>query len=392
MVQGPLKQMQIRRSGARAALFFIAWFVAAGIAVDRTWAADAFTVEHVEVDATAASAAAAREKATVAGQQEALQRLFDRLTPNDQRAALPHPSAAEISDLVRDFAVEDEKASAVRYLASLSVRFRPDDIRMLLRRSGVPFAETMSKPVVIVPLFKSSAGVSLWDGANPWREAWQNTERDGLVPFVVPLGDLDDTVALDAARAQSGDREGLTAIAWRYKAGNVIVATAEQRQQSGQALSIQLTTARFDATGNRDGAPATRTITADGSSPEAQWRHAAAIMAEGIEDAWKRTNLIRFDSEQSLVVNVPLGALGDLLDVRKRLGGVSFVRSYDVLYLARDAAQLRLNYFGDEHQLSIALAQSDLTLDQDATSWVLRRSGASRRVSTPDPSQVPRQP
>jgi hypothetical protein len=115
-------------------------------------------------------------------------------------------------------------------------------------------------------------------------------------------------------------------------------------------------------------------------------------MAEGIEDAWKRTNLIRFDSEQSLVVNVPLGALGDLLDVRKRLGGVSFVRSYDVLYLARDAAQLRLNYFGDERQLSIALAQSDLTLDQDATSWVLRRSGAPRRVSTPDPSQVPRQP
>ena len=40
-------------------------------------------------------------------------------------------------------------------------------------------------------------------------------------------------------------------------------------------------------------------------------------------------------------------------------------------------------------QLSIALAQSDLTLEQGATSWVLRRSGATRRTSAPDYSPQP---
>lgn len=384
--------MQNRRFGAMAAVLFMAWFVGLSIVPDKARAQDAFTVEHVAVDATADSAAAARERATLAGQQIAFNRLLDRMTLQDQRAALPHPSTAEIGDLVRDFGVESEKSSAVRYLATLSVRFRPDDIRALLRSAGVPFAETMSKPIVVVPLLKTNAGLSLWEDSNPWRQAWQDTQRDGLVPFVAPLGDLDDTVALDAARAQAGNAEGLTALAWRYKAGNVIVATAEPRQQDGRALALQLTTTRYSATGGREGAPATRTIMAEGSSPDAQWRRAVAIMAEGIEDSWKRTNLIRFDSEHSLIATVPLGGFGDLLDVRKRLGAVSFLRSYDILYLARDAAQFRLNYFGDERQLSIALAQNDLSLEQGTTSWVLRRSGAAPRVSTtPTPSPQPLQ-
>lgn len=381
--------MQNRRIGAMAAGFFMAFVAFLSLGIDRARAADAFTVEHVEVDATADSAAAARERAIANGQQIAFTRLLDRLTPHDQRAALPHPSAAEISDLVRDFAVEDEKASAVRYLATLSVRFRSDDIRALLRTAGVPFAETMSKPIVVVPLFRSNAGAALWDGVNPWRQGWQDTRADGLVPFVVPLGDLDDTVALDTARAQAGNAEGIAALAWRYQAGYVIVATAEPRQQDARALTMQLTTARYNADGSRDGTPSVRTVTADGGNAEAQWQHAAAIMAEGIEDDWKRTNLIRFDSEHSLVATVPLNALNDLLEVRQRLSNVSFLRSYDVLYLARDAAQFRLNYFGDERQLSIALAQNDLTLEQDATSWVLRRSGSKARTSAPNPVPQP---
>jgi hypothetical protein len=340
------------------------------------------------VDAPAETAAAARVKAIAAGQQAALERLFARLTPKDQRAALPHPSAAEIGDLVRDFAVEDEKTSGVRYLASLNVRFRPDDIRSLLRSAGVPFAETMSKPIVVVPLLKSKDDLNLWDEMNSWRQGWLNTQRDGLVPFIVPLGDLDDVVALDAGRAQAGDRQGLTDLAWRDKAGNVIVATAAPRRQDDRALSIQLTLARYSAAGDHEGTEV-RDITAEGATPEEQWQNAAALMAEGIEDAWKRTNLIQFGSERSLIATVPLDSLGDLLDVRKRLAGVSFLRSYDLLYLARDAAQLRLNYFGDERQLSIALAQSDLTLEPGVTSWVLRRSGSPRRAPAPDRSPQP---
>ncbi len=230
------------------------------------------------------------------------------MVPRDQRASVPHPAAAEIGDLVRDFAVNGEKTSAVRYLANLSVRFRPDDIRALLRSAGVPFAETMSKPVVVLPLLKSGAALQLWEETNPWRQAWAALDRDGLVPFVVPVGDLEDVVAIDAERAQAGDRQALAAIADRYKAGSVIVATAEPREQNGGTSAIQITTAQFTASGGDD-ETVVNTVSAGGQDGDAVWQRAAASMAEGIEDAWKRANLIRFDSARSLVATVRLNTL-----------------------------------------------------------------------------------
>lgn len=385
MIEALPRQRDLCGRGRIAALVLFAYV----LALSAVAMADVFTVEGVEVDATAASAAAARERAILAGQQKALDQLFDRMTPRDQRAALPRSSATDIGDLVRDFAVEAEKTSAVRYLASLTVRFRPDAIRAMLRGANVSFAETMSKPIVIVPLAQSSAGISLWEEGNPWLAAWQRNQRSGLVPFVVPSGDQDDAVALDGARAKAGDPEGLAALAWRYKAGNVIVATAEARPQDDRALSIQLTSAQFDAEGRREGTQV-RTIVAEGATREAQWQRAAAQMAEDIEDDWKRTNLIRFDSERSLVANAPLTALSDLIELRKRLSAVSFLRSYELLAVARDGAQLRLHFFGDERQLAIALAQSDLVLmAQDSTNWTLQRSVAGPRGAAADRLQQP---
>jgi hypothetical protein len=371
-----------------AAGFIMAWFIGLAAVLGSARAADVFTVEDVAVDVTADSAAAARERGMATAQQTALNQLFDRMVPRDRRASVPRPAAAEIGDLVRDFAVNGEKTSAVRYLANLSMRFRADDIRALLRSAGVPFAETMSKPVVVLPLLKSGADVQLWEETNPWRQAWASLDRNGLVPFVVPVGDLDDVVAIDAERAQAGDRKALAAIADRYKAGSVIVATAEPREQNGRTSAVQITTARFTASGGDD-ETLVNTVSADGQDRDAVWQRAAASMAEGIEDVWKRANLIRFDSERSLVATVRLTALSDLIEVRKRLSGVSFLRSYDVVYLARDAAQFRLNFFGDERQLATALAQSDLTLEQDAADWILRRSGAPQRASAPDGSSRP---
>jgi hypothetical protein len=341
-------------------------------------AADVFAVENVPVDARAESATAARERAIASGQQMALDRLFARLVPQEGRASLPRLSPLEVSDLVRDFAVEDERTSAVRYLANLSVRFRPDDIRALLRARNIPFAETMSKPIVVLPVQLSGGGALLWEETNAWRQAWADLRADGLVPFVVPVGDLQDVTVVDAQRAQAGDRQALAAIAERYGAGSVLVAVADSRRQSGSSLQVST---NLVPVGGGDAETQVRSVSAD-SFPQA-----AAAIAEGIDDAWRRANLIRFDNERSLVATAYVSQLGDLLDLRKRLSAVSLLSSHDVLYLARDAAQLRLHYFGDERQLATALAQSDLALEQTGEDWVLRRSG--RRQAPPDSAISP---
>ena len=188
--------MWIRR--ASIALFLGLLLAVAGLAVPVR-SADArshvFTVSGVPVDVTAETAAAARETAHAEGHVKAMEKLLARLLPRDE-LGLPRPlNAAEILAYVQDFSVANERTSDVRYLSELTFRFRPEPIRELLRANGLQHAETMSKPVVVLPIFGIEGEAVLWGEANPWWAAWAARPPGGwLVPLTVPLPPDSETV------------------------------------------------------------------------------------------------------------------------------------------------------------------------------------------------------
>jgi hypothetical protein len=75
---------------------------------------------------------------------------------------------------------------------------------------------------------------------------------------------------------------------------------------------------------------------------------------------------------QTLGVSVPIGSLRDWVEVRRRLAGIPAVQRAEVRALARTEGELNLVYYGDETQLVQVLAQSRLSLTQNAQEWVLR--------------------
>ena len=152
-----------------------------------------YEVNDVQVDATAESAAAARNEALASGEREAFHRLIRRLTMRENYNRLPNPDRATISTYVRDFSVSDEKTSSVRYLAKMHVRFRSRDIRQLLSEFGIPFTETISKPVLVIPVLERNGSYSLWEETNDWRLLWSNlSSNDRMAPLMHPIGDLTD--------------------------------------------------------------------------------------------------------------------------------------------------------------------------------------------------------
>ena len=122
----------------------------------NSWAAQAeiFDVHGIKVDVTAVSTAAARDQALAIGERVAFRELLERLTIRVDHPRLPNFSANEISAFIRDFEVAKEKASTVRYLATLNYSFKADDVRSLLIDQQIAFAETTSKPVLILPVYK----------------------------------------------------------------------------------------------------------------------------------------------------------------------------------------------------------------------------------------------
>lgn len=352
-----------------------------------------FTVHNVKVDVTADTAAHARDEAIAEGQEAAFKRLIARLTLAVDRSRLPAFGPDAVSEYVRDFEVADEKTSSVRYLATLTIRFKPDAVRAMLRQYGVGFAETRSKPLLVLPVYEVAGAVSLWDTPNPWRDAWGKVPPiDGLVPLVLPKGDLQDVATIGAEQAVSGDDKRLAAIAKRYGAADVLVARADLRSSGapsnggGSSPWLQVTLSRF-GTIPPDQTRVEAFYPKGSEDQAALFVRAASAVANEIEENWKRNNRLRFDTGNELTVEVPLRSLAEWIKIKHRLGNVAFIRRNDLIYLTRKLATLRLNFIGDEEQLRVALAQSDLTLEHGATSWVMHLGNGG--MSSDDKSGAP---
>ena len=361
-----------------------------------------FTVTHVPIDAEAASAAEARELAIAAGQRAALDTLLRRLTVVG--TDLPPPPDNIIATMVAGFAIDRELVSTTRYRASLTVDFDPTEVRRLLRVSGVPYAETVSKPVLVVAVQRDPGGILLWEDGNGWRRAWEERPpHGGLVPILLPLGDIIDLGTVDAAQALASDADALTALAALYGTTEIAVAVAGL---SGSAAVDKPAAPATPGAENDDGdAPAAgralvlsvRRIAAEesraiqktligreGENEQALLRRGTDRVVTLLEDDWKAANLIRYDEQRVLRTRVPIASLGEWVSIQRRLAALGMVASVDIDSLSLREGQLTLHYHGTEDQLRLALGQDDLDLAPEEDGWWLRPRAAPPEPGTPD--------
>jgi len=376
------------------AVFLAALVVLAlGMGAARAQTGQPYTVT-VNVDVEGENAQAARQAALAQGQRLAMRRLLERLTLPADHSRLPQVDPSRIEQVVRSMEIANERSSDVRYIADLTVRFDPDGVRRILDGAGINYVDSASKPIVVLPVWRSPNGPVLWDDPNPWRQAWaQGVPQGGLLPVIVPLGGLDDLQQVDASRAVAAEPEALTAIGSRYGAGEVLVAVADPA--AGTA-----TLTRFNLHSGQD-APAGQHDLPGGQGPEAYVPVVEDIVRD-LEARWKKANMVAVGAPQEIDVRAPLTAFDTWVQVRARLDQVNLIKSVEVRSLSRTQAMLRLSYLGDVPRLQTALRQRDLILTPDGfgsgsglgggQDWLLQIAGQGA-PSRPAPGQpTPGQP
>jgi hypothetical protein len=267
-------------------------------------------------------------------------------------------------------------------------------------QAGMRFAETVSRPVVVLPVYKLVQGIQetalLWEDGNPWRQAWASLPAGGgLVPLIVPIGDLTDADIVDADAALAGDEGKLGAIAARYRAGEVIVSVLTAREDArakATLLQHQLNRPRqvqppADAAQATPLAPERPIVVPQAASLEERLATIARDQARSIEEQWKRSHLMRFGDEQRLTFTLPLTTLGELVEARRRLSELSSIRRVEVTALTRKLARLAITYTGDPEQLQAAVLQKDMVLAPDPPDWQLRLAAPGAAV--PAAASVP---
>ncbi|MHA1538634.1 MAG: DUF2066 domain-containing protein [Alphaproteobacteria bacterium] len=345
---------------------------------------DPFTLEDVPIDARAGDTRKARARALAMGRAQAFRLLLRRLANTGDYGKLPKLDDAGIIGMIDGFSVREEKSSAVRYLALMTVRFKPGDIRALLKGAGVAYVDTPSRPVLVLPVYRSGKRVTLWETPNAWRDAWGRAPlKGGLVPFVLALGDLGDLGSINAKSALSGNKKKLAAIVGRYNAGEVLVALAHESKGKDGKPRLGISLWRFvPLTGMLK--PAGRFRATRGKDRKAMFLAAASAVARRIESRWKRENQAIIGGEPKILrVLVAIESLGQWTDIRQRISEVPVIKSTTVIKLSRQQAELELKYVGDLGRLRADLAQRNIALVErpeaaggDAPGWLLRLGAA----------------
>ncbi|MGD9741192.1 MAG: DUF2066 domain-containing protein [Dongiaceae bacterium] len=364
----------------RKACFLAVLALAAGVTAGPAPAlaqAVLYTVSDVQADVTAASAVEARDAAILLAQRSAFEKLLRQLADENAIGSVPNLSNDQISDLVEDFDVVSERTSTVRYIGKFNFRFRGEPVRRLLEQSGVRYAVLQSPPVLVIPVYTVGNEARLWGEQNPWLTAWQNHPTTGsLVPMRLPLGDLADMGAIDAADALGGNIQKLMPLAQRYSAESVVVAEAKPvLDAAGTPTGLAISVQRFDATGEIG--RFTDEVPAGTGGADALYDGAIEKVSGALQAGWKQQNLLSSSVAQRLPVLVPIQGYRDWIELRHRLGSINTIQQVEVRSLRVDQAALDLVYVGDRMQLEQALRARSLALLDQGGATMLLPSGAS---------------
>ncbi|WP_020594020.1 DUF2066 domain-containing protein [Kiloniella laminariae] len=380
--------MRFRRFFYTAGILVSFFALASGLFAGTAQAVpEVYTVRNITVDATAKSATDAKAEALSQGYEKAFQILVERLVPQSDLGKVPRLSSKDALGYVLDISLSEERSSAVRYIAKMTVRFKESQTRTLLRNTGAALAETISKPVLVLPIQNRGGESLLWGDRNDWRTAWSGLEdSNGLVPLTLPLGDLEDISLVDA-RGALGGQPGLWDLSARYGSSDVLISVAELSENGNSAKVSAVRVGQFG-----EG----RTYRLDVKRSEAETagqmlQRAAQSLDRMLQQDWKQENLLQFGVERWILVQVPIDGLQDWVLINNRLQDIPAINRMNTRTLKRDMVNLDVYFVGDERQLTLALAQKDLALLLNAQSlWELRllnKPAASQTLSLPEPGQ-----
>lgn len=383
------------RSFARALLPVVLGVLAAPGPAPAQAPADIYTVSGIDVDVSAADAVGARQQALLQGQREGLERLLRRLVPSSEYGRLPPPGSLSIEPLVQNFGIDEEQVSGTQYVAEMTVAYDPEAVRELLEAEALPFAQTVSAPVVVLPVYRGEEATVLWptgdapgaagDDEQPWWTAWSEAlDSERLLRLTLPLGDLEDMAKVSAEQALAGDQPALLDLARRYGGTDVLVV--EATPTATDPPSVRLAASLYGEI-ERQG----EAIVLQGRSDQTEAElllDAVPRIQDSLDEEWKRDHLLRLDQVGTMMVEVPITSLAEWVSIEGRLNALQEVNEVEVTSFARDKVALRLEYLGELQLLEETFQRLGWQLVPGEGTWRLQ-PGRMSPVTDDSPSAMP---
>jgi len=344
----------------------------------RAQAEESLVNSQVDVDVTGKDAADAKEQAMIKAHSDALAELLGKFTtPEQVTSIIAGLDSEKINALVRGTEVVEEKISANRYRARLTITFDADEISGLIGKSGAGTPGQVAAPVgsfLIIPAYEEDGVQMLWEEGNPWRNAWKLQGLEATSgDIVVPFGDENDSKVVDSLGIASANYAALLPLTLRYGVSDIVVVQAKlihnpdvqlevvKRRINRMQNEVNLTTYRADPQ----------------ETKEALLARAARDIADSLEhkktEEMEERKTTAGGERNNMMVLASISTLASWTQLRAKLTTLPMIDKLEVLALAPQQVDLIIHYRGSPDSLSNAITAQNIRLVKNANYWVISR-------------------
>lgn len=330
-------------------------------------AVPAFGVSHVEIDHSGETGQIAREVGTNLATKDAVKTVLSRIVQLEEEQEFSL-EAAEAADFVDFIHIQSETALANRYIATIDICLDADRLRNWMQGQNFQWAEVVSPPILILPIWQEPSGIRVWQRNNVWLQDWYNlAERhDGLVQFTTLERNLSHERQIRAASAfEQQPRTLQTAIRladaqqllWVYAALNFGV----------DDRTVSLKAALFDKDGRKSSDVLERDITLNPTTNMVlEFDQFRLDVLNKVEASWQQANLVTnkvIDSHY--IISIELRSLKDWRRFQSVLRDMQEIRSARTVKLGVDLGSVRVTLAGSiaAFEQSIRAAGYDLRIE-----------------------------
>lgn len=326
-----------------------------------------YTVSNIAVDVTADSASTAREEAFENARRKAFRELLDRLVGDNLPERFSMPEAGTIGSFVKNYGIDNEQVSKVRYKGEYSFTFNKEDVRAFLSERGIAYSETRGTPLLVLPFFQQGTQLNLWRGYNPWLDIWSESDvLEGLLPLEIPIGDLRDIRKINGDNALTYNPDKLQSMLERYDASEAVLLIAafnEGPPPRGMDAPAYTPLTIYIYRTDNDAPQFVRSLYVrpdTGGTLRDLLRRGMKEVASFLRKDWKQQTAVQPGQREKIEAVVRFGGLDEWLDMKKRLRGLGGVDALEIRELSADRARLALGYRGTMRQFGRTLRRDGL--------------------------------
>lgn len=333
--------------------------------------ADLFSVEKMAVSAEGENAVEARELALNLAVEEAYPMLIRKVVLGD--SANTQASRDEISSMVQGLSIANERTTATKYTADVTVQFKQQAVKDFLKSRGVAFLDKTPPRFVIIPVYQEGESIKIFDVDSPLFTALKTTPLDTSVyQFTIPYGDLEDVAVATPSVMQSEDFVALNKILERYKTDYALLVNVVK---TGNVYKVSTTPYPEN---NSAGAEVLFAV----SSPSQNYPGVMAQIMKKVtaemEKKWRATLVQRSAAQSDMIVVLPINGLSEWTVLQKQLKSLPFVDKTDMQALYKNKVYVKI-YFSDTMDNMLAKmdrAGFNLTSQFDGT-WLWNKPGTA---------------